>query len=117
MSKKIEMTPAQSESKEKLFAEAYEFYATQVFNINDFIRAVNYLRDDGLSFAHIAKISGMTHKSLMQFYYRDQVEPHARTKGKANFLIDFVSVIQQGELDTKKVYEERYNKRYNNDKS
>ena len=35
----------------------------------------------------------------------------------SNFLIDFVSIIQQGELDTKKVYEERYNKRYNNGKS
>ena len=75
MSKKIEMTPAQSESKEKLFAEAYDYYAKHYFNINDFVKAVDYLRENGLSFAHIAKISGMTHKSLMQFYYRDQIEP------------------------------------------
>ena len=37
----------------------------------------------------------MTHKSLMQFYYRDQIEPHARTKGKANFLIDFVATMKK----------------------
>ena len=49
MSKKIEMTPAQSESKEKLFAEAYDYYAKHYFNINDFVKAVDYLREDGLS--------------------------------------------------------------------
>ena len=38
-------------------------------------------------------------QSLMQFYYRDQIEPHARTKGKANFLIDFVATMKK--LDTK----------------
>ena len=101
MSKKIEMTPAQSESKEKLFAEAYDYYAKHYFNINDFVKAVDFLRENGLSFAHIAKISGMTHKSLMQFYYRDQIEPHARTKGKANFLIDFVATMKK--LDTKTI--------------
>ena len=93
MSKKIgEMT---SERVQRKVVCKHDYYAKHYFNINDFVKAVDYLREDGLSFAHIAKISGMTHKSLMQFYYRDQIEPHARTKGKANFLIDFVSTVKK----------------------
>lgn len=98
------LTPEVETSKEKLFADAYSYYSRCYFNINDFVKAVNALHDDGLGYHAIAKISGMTYKSLMNLYHRDQVEPHERTRGKANFLIDFAKTIKDSEQRAKDAY-------------